>query len=51
MKKHKLEDQAVEIKAISLTTDNTKTFSEDSLINLAGADMSKRAAEEVFKKA
>jgi hypothetical protein len=34
MKKHHLEDQAVEILAISLTTDKTNTF--DSFMNMAG---------------
>lgn len=44
MKLHKLEDQAIEIIGMSLTTDNTRTFSEKSLINIAGFDMSKRAS-------
>ncbi len=37
--------------AISLTTDNKSTFDANSLMNLAGYDMSKRAADEVYKKA
>lgn len=44
MKDNGLEDQAVEILGIALTTDSEKTFSERSLINLAGYEMSKRAA-------
>lgn len=35
---------------MSLTTDSTKTFTEDSLMNLAGFEMSKRAAQSVFKQ-
>lgn len=50
MLEHGLQDQAIEILGISLTTDTNKTFDEKSLINLAGYEMSKRAAEEVFRK-
>jgi len=50
MKQHKLEDQAVEILGISLTTDSTKTFEGRSLINIAGYEMAKRAADEVYNK-
>lgn len=45
MLKHNLQDQAVEIVACALTTDNETTFSDNSLMKLAGYDMSKRAAE------
>jgi sterol carrier protein 2 len=41
----------VEILAISLTTDKENTFSEKSLMNMAGYDMAKRAADEVYFKA
>lgn len=34
----------MEIKGIALTTDYRETFTEKSLMNLAGADMSKKAA-------
>ena len=48
VKKHGLEDQAVEIKGISLKTDFKSTF-EKSSIALVGGDMSKAAAEAAFK--
>lgn len=51
MKEHKLEDQAVEILGIALTTDTESTFAGKSLMAIAGYDMSKAAAEQVFKKA
>jgi len=35
---------------ISLTTDTANTFTDKSLMKLAGYDMSKRAAEEVYNK-
>lgn len=41
----------MEIVAISLTTDKKNTFDDNSLMALAGYDMSKRAADEVYKKA
>jgi hypothetical protein len=41
-----LQDQAVEILAISLTTDSEDTFKENSLMKLAGYGMSQRAAKE-----
>lgn len=47
---HGLQDQAVEILGISLTTDFQSTFGENSLIKLAGYDLSKKAAEQVFKE-
>jgi len=48
MKKHKLEDQAVEIVAMELTTDVPKMF--DSNIELVGYSMTRTAAENVYKK-
>jgi len=50
MKKHKLEDQAVEILGIALTTDANATFEAKSLMNLAGFDMARRAADQVYTK-
>lgn len=49
MKKHGLEDQAVEIKAIDMKTDFPSTFK--SSINLIGGDMSKRCAQSVYDQA
>ncbi|CAK84980.1 unnamed protein product (macronuclear) [Paramecium tetraurelia] len=50
MLEHNLQDQAVEIVGCALTTDNESTFAQKSLMNLAGYDMSRRAAEQVYKK-
>lgn len=47
VKRHGLENQAVEIKGISLKTDFKSTF-EKSSIALVGGDMSKAAAESVY---
>jgi sterol carrier protein 2 len=48
MKEHNLEDQAIEIMGMALTTDSLKTFTENSLMNLAGYEMSERAAKIAF---
>jgi sterol carrier protein 2 len=48
MKKHKLEDQAVEILGMTLTTDYTSTYK--SCMNIAGFDMAKQAAKDLYKK-
>ena len=48
MKKHKLEDQAVEILGIELTTDVPKMYSNS--IELVGYSMSKNGAQKVFEK-
>ncbi len=46
--KHGLQDQAVEIVAISLKTDPAKTFTDRSLIGLSGYDMTDLAARDVI---
>jgi sterol carrier protein 2 len=51
VKKHGLEDQAVEILDIRLMTDFTTAFSEKSSIQLIGADMAKACAQAVYKAA
>jgi sterol carrier protein 2 len=48
MKKHKLENQGVEIVAMELVTDLPKVFSNS--IELVGYSMTKTAAENVYKK-
>lgn len=48
VRKHGLEDQAVEISGISLVTDTPNTFGR-SMIDLIGGTMSKRAAEEACR--
>lgn len=51
VKKHGLEDQAVEILDIRLLTDFASTFDEKSSIKLIGFDMAKACAEQVYKAA
>jgi acetyl-CoA acetyltransferase len=43
-----LEDRAVEIKAIAMTTDFPSTFDERSMIKLVGADMTTAAADRIY---
>jgi len=50
VKKHQLQDQAVEIVAMALTTDLPSTFNEKSCMKMVGYDMTKKAAEMVFDK-
>jgi len=50
VKRHGLEVQAVEIVGQAMTTDSEATFSERSCINLAGADMTRRAAQKVYEE-
>ena len=51
VKKHGLEDQAVEILDIRLMTDFASTFNSKSSIALVGSDMAKACAEAVYKTA
>lgn len=51
VKKHGLEDQAVEIVGINLTTDFKSTFEEKSSIKLIGSEMAQKCAEAVYKQA
>ena len=48
---HGLQDQAVEIKAIAMTTDSRNTFDSNSSMNLVGSEMARRCAEKVYKQA
>jgi acetyl-CoA acyltransferase len=50
VKEHGLGARAVEIAGQAMTTDGPATFSEKSLINLAGADMSRRAAQQAYEE-
>jgi sterol carrier protein 2 len=50
VRKHGLENQAVEILAMSLATDLPSSF-KDSCIKMIGFDMTRKAAAEVYKKA
>ena len=49
MLRNNLQDQAVEILAIEMTTDTKKTFSKSSM-NLIGADMAVKCSERVYNK-
>lgn len=49
-KKHGI-DTTVAIKAQALTTDTEETFTSNSMINLAGFEMSRAAADQVYAKA
>jgi len=50
VRKHKLEGLAIEIAAQQMATDSVKAFSGSS-IELAGADMTRRAVKEAYKQA
>lgn len=51
MHKHKLENQAIEIIAMHLTTDGVGTFEGRSPMDVVGYSMSKTCADKVFKDA
>ena len=48
---HNLENQAIEIVGMSLTTDATPTFNSGSSMELVGYSMSKSAADKAFAQA
>jgi len=50
VRKHGLEDQAVEILAQAMATDPKETFDRRSAISLVGSDMTRRAAQQVYEK-
>jgi len=49
VKKHGLEDQAVEILGMAMTTDFPSSF-EKSMIKMVGSDMTKAAAKKVYEQ-
>ncbi|KAI5479782.1 hypothetical protein MNV49_002594 [Pseudohyphozyma bogoriensis] len=51
VRKHRLENQAIEIAAMAMTTDSPKLFEERSAIELAGADMTRVGARRAFEEA
>jgi sterol carrier protein 2 len=51
VKKHKLENQAVEVLACILGSDRKETFDTNSAMNLVGYDLTKRTAENAYKQA
>jgi acetyl-CoA acetyltransferase len=50
VRKHGLQDRAVEILGMAMTTDFESTFDEKSAIKLIGSDMTRRAAEKVYEQ-
>ncbi|KAG5869369.1 hypothetical protein JTB14_030790 [Gonioctena quinquepunctata] len=50
VKSHRLESQAVEILGMEMATDLPSTFTERSHMKIVGYDMTKLAAEKLFKK-
>jgi len=50
VKKHNLQPQAIEIVGMSMATDLPTSF-QDSCIKMVGSDMTKKAAQEVYKQA
>jgi sterol carrier protein 2 len=49
VKKHGLQNQAVEIAGMAMTTDFSSTFDAKSCIKLIGQDMTRAAAEKVYE--
>jgi acetyl-CoA acetyltransferase len=50
VRKHGLQDQAIEIAAQAMVTDTQQTFDGGDSIHLVGYDMSKQAADKVYDK-
>jgi sterol carrier protein 2 len=50
VRKHGLAQHAVEIAGMAMTTDFETTFSEKSCIKLIGADLTRKAAEKVYRQ-
>ena len=50
VKKHGLENKAVEILGMAMATDFASTFSERSCIKMVGSDLSKSAAQKVYQQ-
>ena len=50
VRKHGLESKAVEILGMAMATDLPSTFDEKSMIKLVGFDLTKKAADKVYKQ-
>ncbi len=50
VKKHNLQDKAVEIIGMSMTTDYDSSFDEKSCIKMVGFDLTKNAARKVYEQ-
>lgn len=51
MLSHGLQDQAVEVLSIGMTTDSPKSFKSGSSMNLVGSEMARRCALKVYAQA
>lgn len=51
IKKHNLQDRAIEISGLGVATDSVRLYEDHSRIELAGSDMSRRAAQIAYKQA
>lgn len=51
VKKHKLQDHAIEIAGQAMATDFPDTFSEKSMIKLVGSEMTRKAAQAAYEQA
>ncbi|CAO1625821.1 unnamed protein product [Parajaminaea phylloscopi] len=51
IKAHNLQDRAIELAGLGIATDSPKLYEDKSRIELAGADMSRRAAAKAYKQA
>ncbi|KAN0064020.1 hypothetical protein ACQY0O_003626 [Thecaphora frezii] len=51
VRKHGLEDRAIELAGMGVATDSIRLYEDRSRIELAGADMSRRAAQAAYKQA
>lgn len=51
VKKHNLQNQAIEIVGQSMTTDTPRLFNDRSAIELTGADMTRKAGAAALKQA
>ncbi|MCP3986741.1 MAG: lipid-transfer protein [bacterium] len=50
VKKHGLEEQAVEILGQAMATDFASTFNEKSMIKMVGSDLTRSAAQQVYEQ-
>jgi sterol carrier protein 2 len=50
VKKHGLQGKAIEIAGMAMTTDFASSFDERSCIKLIGSDMTRKAAEKVYRQ-
>ncbi|KDN47132.1 putative sterol carrier protein [Tilletiaria anomala UBC 951] len=51
VRRHNLQDRAIELAGLGIATDSVRLYEDRSRIELAGADMSRRAAERAYKQA